>query len=91
MRRYERAFQDALTPEVLAKVEAAVREKWRRRQEEAAYIRTLKDAPARVMRELGMGDSLTWREFVQSERLAAEEVGHYLQATAFAALIRRMS
>ena len=90
MKRYERGFEDVLTPEVLAKVEAGVRERWRRRQDEAAYIATLKDAPGRVLQQLGMGDSYTEREFIQSEKIAAEDVGHYLQASAFAALLRRL-
>ena len=91
MKRYERAFQDALTPQVLAKVEAAVRERWRRRQEEAIAIRAMKDAPGRVLRELGLGDGMTFREFIETERIEAHNVGHELQASAFAALLRRMS
>ena len=90
MKRYEQAFQEALTPEVLAKVEAAVRERWRRRQEEAVAIRAMKDAPGRLLRQLGMGDGLTFREYLETERIEAQDVGHELQASAFAALLRGM-
>ena len=89
MKRYESAFRDALTPEVLAKVEAAVRERWRRRQEEAIAIRAMDEVSSRVLRDLGMADGMTFREFIETERIAAHEVGHELQASAFAALLRR--
>ena len=82
------SYQEALTPAILRQVETAMREKWRRRQEEAVAIRAMRGESGRLLRQLGMGESLTFLVYLRQQLSEARGQGFELQAAAINSIIR---
>ena len=82
------SYSEALTEQVLAKVEATLRAKWSRRQEEATAIRSMSGESGKLLRELDMGKSLTFLAYLRQQLEDARGMGFELQAAAINRIIR---
>ena len=82
------SYQEALTPAVLRQVEATLRDKWRRRQEEAVAIRAMRGESGKLLRQLGMGESMTFLVYLREQLEEARGQGFELQAAAINSIIK---
>ena len=82
------SYSEALTPAVLRQVEATLRDKWRRRQEEAVAIRAMRGESGKLLRQLGMGESMTFLVYLREQLEEARGQGFELQAAAINSIIK---